>query len=279
VTCFVVIAAHILDDNFFQPQPGTSAGDHLVSGLVPSAVFLGAAVAFPHLGAGLQATLALMLGVLGVVIGASEAGYYTLEEGPSGDDYTGLLAIPAGLLLVGVGLALTWRTRPRGGFLRASSRWLLLLLGAALVLVVFVLPLSVAYVFTHASRAEVPPPNLGAVHENGTFKTNDGLTLRGWYVPSRSGRCGGRLPRPQVAPAPDADAGPSRLRRAAVRPTRGGRERRRPEHLQLGDGSRPEGGGRVPPAPAGSRPQPVGSRLDRCSLSTRCTGPAARRSC
>jgi uncharacterized protein len=187
VTGFVVIAVHILDDNFFQPQPGTSAGDHLVSGLVPSAVFLGAAVAFPHLGAGLQATLALTLGVLGVVIGASEAGYYTLEEGPSGDDYTGLLAIPAGLLLVGVGLALTWRTRPRGGFVHASSRWLLLLLGAALVLVVFVLPLSVAYVFTHASRAEVPPPNLGAAHEDVTFKTSDGLTLRGWYVPSRNG--------------------------------------------------------------------------------------------
>jgi fermentation-respiration switch protein FrsA (DUF1100 family) len=187
VTGFVVIALHILDDNFFQPQPGTSADDHLVSGLVPSAVFLGAAVAFPHLRAGLQATLALTLGVLGVVIGASEAGYYTLEEGPSGDDYTGLLAIPAGLLLVGVGLALTWGTRPRGGFLRASSRWLLLLLGAALVLVVFVLPLSVAYVFTHASHAEVPPPNLGAAHEDVTFKTSDGLTLRGWYVPSRNG--------------------------------------------------------------------------------------------
>jgi fermentation-respiration switch protein FrsA (DUF1100 family) len=187
VTGFVVIAVHILDDNFFQPQPRTSAGDHLVSGLVPSAVFMGAAVAFPHLGAGLQATLALTLGVLGVVIGASEAGYYTLEEGPSGDDYTGLLAIPAGLLLVGVGLALTWRTRPRGGFVRASSHWLLLLVGAALVLVVFVLPLSVAYAFTHASRAEVPPPNLGAAHEDVTFKTSDGLTLRGWYVPSRNG--------------------------------------------------------------------------------------------
>jgi hypothetical protein len=35
VTGFVVIAVHILDDNFVQPQPGTSTGDHLVSGLVP----------------------------------------------------------------------------------------------------------------------------------------------------------------------------------------------------------------------------------------------------
>ena len=33
-----VSALHVLDDNFLQPQPGTSAGDHLVSGLVPCAV-------------------------------------------------------------------------------------------------------------------------------------------------------------------------------------------------------------------------------------------------
>ena len=32
-----VVAVHILDDNFVQPQPGTGATDHLVSGLVPPA--------------------------------------------------------------------------------------------------------------------------------------------------------------------------------------------------------------------------------------------------
>jgi len=35
-----LIAVHIVDDNFLQPQPGMSAGDHLVSGLVPLAVLL-----------------------------------------------------------------------------------------------------------------------------------------------------------------------------------------------------------------------------------------------
>jgi hypothetical protein len=33
-----LIALHVLDDNYLQPQPGTSPGDHLVSGLVPLAV-------------------------------------------------------------------------------------------------------------------------------------------------------------------------------------------------------------------------------------------------
>jgi uncharacterized protein len=188
VTALVVIAVHVLDDNFFQPQPGTLAGDHLVSGLVPAAVLLSAAAAYPHVRPGLQGALALAFGFLGIAIGAGEAGYYTLQEGPSGDDYTGLLAIPAGLLLVGLGATILWRTRRRGGgLLRTSVRRLLLLLAAALVFVVVLFPLAIAYVFTHVSRTEVPAANLGAAHEDVTFETSDGLTLRGWYVPSKNG--------------------------------------------------------------------------------------------
>ena len=33
-----LVALHVLDDSYLQPQPGTSAGDHLVSGLVPLAL-------------------------------------------------------------------------------------------------------------------------------------------------------------------------------------------------------------------------------------------------
>jgi uncharacterized protein len=188
VAALAVIAVHVLDDNFLQPQPGTSAGDHLVSGLVPAAVLLGTAAAYPRLRAGLRATLSLTLGILGIVIGVGEAGYYSLEVGPSGDDYTGLLAIPAGALLVGVGAATLWRTRRRGESLRRRYlRRLLLLLGAAVVFLFFVFPLSLSYVFTHVARIKVPAANLGAPHEPVAFTTSDGLTLRGWYVPSRNG--------------------------------------------------------------------------------------------
>ena len=41
--------------------------------------------------------------------------YYTREVGPSGDDFTGLLAIPAGLLLLGLGAVTLWRTRRTDG--------------------------------------------------------------------------------------------------------------------------------------------------------------------
>ena len=188
VAGLAVIGVHLVDDNFFQPQPGTSAGDHLVSGLVPTAVLLTAAAAYPHLRAGLRAALALSLGILGMVIGAGEAGYYTLQVGPSGDDYTGLLAIPAGALLVGTGATTLWRTRRRDDSLpRRYLRRLLLLLAAAVVFVFVLFPLSLSYVFTHVSRVKVPTANLGAAHEQVAFTTSDGLKLRGWYVPSQNG--------------------------------------------------------------------------------------------
>jgi hypothetical protein len=41
-----LIAIHVVGDNLLQPEPGTSAADHLVSGLVPLACLLGAALAY-----------------------------------------------------------------------------------------------------------------------------------------------------------------------------------------------------------------------------------------
>jgi hypothetical protein len=41
-----VIALHVIDDNFVQPQPGTSAFDHLVSGFVPPAALVALAAMY-----------------------------------------------------------------------------------------------------------------------------------------------------------------------------------------------------------------------------------------
>ena len=51
----------------------------------------------------------------------------------------------------------------------------------------FLFPFSIGYVVTHASRAHVPPADLGAAYENVAFTTSDGLRLKGWYIPSRNG--------------------------------------------------------------------------------------------
>ena len=46
------VMLHIADDNFFQPEPGVSAGDHLVSGLVPLGLLAVAALSFLRVRAG-----------------------------------------------------------------------------------------------------------------------------------------------------------------------------------------------------------------------------------
>ena len=179
------IALHVLDDSFFQPQPGTSAGDHLVGGLVSSAVLLVVAASYPRLRPGLRASLAIVLGLFGLVAGI-EAVYYLNAGRLSGDDYTGLLAIPAGLLLIGLGSVVLWRSRRGGSPIRRWGRRALLAAGAFIVGYVLLLPFLVPYALTHSARAFVPADHLGAAHENVSFETSDGLRLRGWYVPSKN---------------------------------------------------------------------------------------------
>jgi uncharacterized protein len=185
-TALGVIALHILDDGILQPQPGTSAGDHLAGALVPAGLLLLAAWWHPRLRAGARATVSLLFGFLGLVT-SIEALYYTHAASPSGDDYTGLLALPSGLVLVGVGAVTLWRSRRTD-----DVRWwrylrrMLLAAGALVVALVVLFPLSIAYVVTHTARAVVPVPRLGAPHEEVSFVTSDGLRLEGWYVPSRN---------------------------------------------------------------------------------------------
>ncbi|MGZ8793296.1 MAG: hypothetical protein ACXW0F_01395, partial [Gaiellaceae bacterium] len=109
---FGVVGLHIVDDNFLQPEPGTSAVDHLVSGLVPLALVAGAALAYGRLRAGFRAASALLFGAFGVLFG-TEAAYYATDVGLSGDDYTGLLSIAAGFVLLGIGVVTLWRSRRR----------------------------------------------------------------------------------------------------------------------------------------------------------------------
>jgi uncharacterized protein len=188
VAAFAAIALHVLDDTFFQANPGTSAADHLVSGLVPSALFVCAAVAYPRLRAGLRATLAILLGLLAIPIGATEAVYYGRSEGLSGDDFTGVLAAAAGVVLVVVGARTAWRSRKRGGSrARRYGRRALIAVAALLVANFVLFPLGLSYGFTHVARLKTPEGDLGAPYEPISFRAHDGPRLDGWFVPSRNG--------------------------------------------------------------------------------------------
>ncbi len=181
------VAVHLLDDSFLQPEPGTAAGDHLISGVVPLGVLVLLVAAYPRMRAGVRATIALMLGLFGLVAGAVEGGYHTVTVGPSGDDYTGLLALFAGLVLVALGAVELWKTRRldesrRRRYLRRS----LVGIAAAVVFFEIAFPTLFASGYTHFGRPFAPPPHLGVRYEYVTFKTSDGLKLAGWYIPSKN---------------------------------------------------------------------------------------------
>ena len=105
-----VVALHVVDENYLQREPGTSAGDHLVSGLVPLAILALGAWAYPRVRAGARAMLAATFGALGIATGLPGV-YYLSHDAAQGDHWTGLLAIAAGVVLILSAPVTLWRHR------------------------------------------------------------------------------------------------------------------------------------------------------------------------
>ena len=89
-----LVAVVIVDDNFVHPAPGTSAGDHLLSALVPLAVLGALALVYPHLRAGVRAATSMTLGAIVCAVGFPGV-YYIADGSAAFDHYTALLAFPA----------------------------------------------------------------------------------------------------------------------------------------------------------------------------------------
>ncbi len=181
-----LVGVHVLDDNFVNPEPGTTPGDHLVSGLVPlAALALTTAVAV-RTRPGTQAIAAGIIGASAVIVGVE--GWQSLRSGgPSGDDYTGIIALLAGtVLLVSTGVR-SWRMRRRDG--RRTRRYL----RRGLIAVAFLLlalqvgyPMANAYVGTHRSSPTPSGADLGLAYEEVEIAADGGVVLRAWCLPARN---------------------------------------------------------------------------------------------
>jgi uncharacterized protein len=182
-----ICAIAALDDAFVHREPGTSAGDHLASGLVPAGVALVLALFYPRVRAGLRAAVALVCGVLGLTAGVADGFRHVWIDRIAGDDITAMLAGLSGVALVVLGVSTLWQTRrlderPRRRYLRRA----LVAAVAAVAGVFVVLPVAFAIVATHRARAPVDAVDLGRPYELVGFNTRDGIRLAGWYVPSRN---------------------------------------------------------------------------------------------
>jgi hypothetical protein len=183
-----LVALFLADDAFLQPEPGTSAGDRVVSGLVPIAILVVAAAGYGWLRQGGRGALALLLGVITVAAGLAVSVRHAVASGPSGDDYLGLVATAAGLLLAGLGIGVLWRSRRAGECRRRRYlRRSLLAVAGVFVALWFVQGTVLGFYATHSVRtAPAANPDLGRSYQQVSFRTKDGLKLVGWYVPSRN---------------------------------------------------------------------------------------------
>jgi uncharacterized protein len=184
-----VVALHIVDDNYLQPEPGTSAGGHLASGLVPVGVLAVVAILYPHMRAGARAATAMTFGAIGITIGVPSA-YHVIKGSASGDDFTGLLALTAGVALLLSGPVVLWKARRSDGsrrrrYLRRSLTALAAAAAAPLIIWFFVFPVGFSYIYTHTGRT-ASTPDLGVPSESVTVTTSDSLELEAWYVPSKN---------------------------------------------------------------------------------------------
>ena len=246
-----VAALHVVDDNFLQPQPGTSAGDHLAGGLVQAGLFVLFAWAYPRLRPGLRGDARDLRRALhrrdgrrrGRLLHARERpvrrrlhrapGHpgrlpprrhrprdaLEVEEGRQRGPPVPAAGPPDGRLparrvhgrLPGLGVV---RRHPRGARLRAD-------------------------------------PGARRAYEDVSFTTSDGLRLEGWYVPTKNGATvssspaarGRRSPpgcSPSTATASSSSTGAGRARARATRTDSAGRARATCRPRSRSSASRPE---------------------------------------
>jgi hypothetical protein len=180
------VGLHVVDDAFLRPPDGTSPTDHLAAGLVPMALLALAAWGVARVRPGARAVVLLLAGAFGVVT-AVEAVYDTSRGELRGDDWTGLVAAPAGLALLGLAVATLWTSRRHDALRRRYPRRAGLAVAGLAVVVGVVYPLAFAHGITHVGRDAVAGADLGPGAQRVTFESSDGLELTGLYLPSRNG--------------------------------------------------------------------------------------------
>jgi uncharacterized protein len=176
---------HVLDDTFVGRQPGTSVDDELFAGVVLMGILVGALFLYPRLRAGLRALLAFCLGVLIATAGAMHLAHIVIDRA-EGSDYTGVLALVGGMLLIGLSIAVAWRSRRGGTVPRRLGRRALVALGLVALTFFVLFPIGAAIYVTRTPREPIDGA-FSVPHENVEFETEDGLTIFGWYAPSRNG--------------------------------------------------------------------------------------------
>jgi hypothetical protein len=183
----VLALAHAFDDALLLPGAGVPLTRHGFALAIAVIATVAAVVRFDSLRPGVRAATAFTFGVFATLNGGRHA-HHVIYEGTTANDVTGLLALAAGITLIGLAAWIPFHHR---GERTASpvKRWAI---RAAMVpvgllgLLFFYMPVGMSIVEIHSlHRAAGTPPSAG--YQTVHLTTSDHLDLEAWYHPSRNG--------------------------------------------------------------------------------------------
>jgi pimeloyl-ACP methyl ester carboxylesterase len=124
-----------------------------------------------------------LLGVVGLTVGIGVGGWHLLRTGVTATSVAGIAALACGVLLLACGVV---------DLLRGVQwRWRLLALpGAFLVFQLVLVPITPTLAAIDPPRTLVgsaTPASYGLPYSDVEFRTDDGVRLSGWYLPSHNG--------------------------------------------------------------------------------------------
>jgi len=177
----VFALAHAFDDAFLLPGGGVPITQHALAAAIALVSTVLAIVKFDSLRPGLRAAIAFTFGALALPNGGRHL-HHMLHDGTTANDVTGLLALAAGVVLVGLAAWIPFRHRGEG---RWATR---LIVPPVVVLALYwvFMPIGTGIVDIHSLHRPVGSPP-SADYETVRFTASDGVDLEGWYRPSRNG--------------------------------------------------------------------------------------------
>lgn len=180
-SAMLVALAHFVDATSVHWQHGASAPERAFQAALAFAIPVGAALAYPYLRCGWRVAVALVFAVAAITTGAVIHVVGAIKNGAGSGDYSGFAWLGAGLVLLVLALVVLVRSLP-------GWRWRIAAVPVGALIVMWGLfPLGIAVYATHAPRYVITDVDLGRPYEDVSFETSDGLTIRGWYVPSQNG--------------------------------------------------------------------------------------------
>jgi hypothetical protein len=183
----VVALAHAFDDAFLHNTAGVPLTQHALAAALALAASVLAIVRFGSLRPGLRSAVAFTFGALATINGGRHA-HHVMNEMVTANDVTGLLALGAGVVLLGLAAWIPFKHRGEG-VQHPVGRWAIrigLLAGFLVGTATVFGPVGMALTDIHSLEKRLgDAPN--AAYETARFTASDGVKLEGWYRPSRNG--------------------------------------------------------------------------------------------